>query len=106
MPLSSRGFGMEVEITALITKTRARLYEVPISYYGRTYEEGKKIKARDGLWALWYIVYYNIMVSRAGLRRQYIREANAFLAALHTPAAGVCQTGVEDATCQEGKHSL
>jgi len=106
MPLSSRGFGMEVEITALITKTRARLYEVPISYYGRTYEEGKKIKARDGLWALWYIVYYNLVVSRTGLRRQYTRKANASLAALHTPAAGVCQTGVEDATCQEEKHSL
>jgi glycosyltransferase involved in cell wall biosynthesis len=106
MPLSSRGVGMEVEITALITKTRARLYEVPISYYGRTYEEGKKIKARDGLWALWYIVYYNLVVSRTGLRRQYTRKANAFLATLRTPAAGVCATGVEDATCQEGKHSL
>ena len=100
MPLSSSGFGMEVEITALITKTRARLYEVPISYYGRAYEEGKKIKARDGLWALWYIFYHNIIVSRAGIRRQYIREANAFLASLNAPAAGVSQSGVEDATCQ------
>jgi glycosyltransferase involved in cell wall biosynthesis len=106
MPLSSRGFGMEVEITALITKTRARLYEVPISYYGRTYEEGKKIKARDGLWALWYIVYYNLVVSRTGLRRQYTRKANAFLAALSAPAAGVRPTAVEGATCQEGGHSL
>ena len=89
MPLSSSGFGMEVEITALITKTRARLYEVPISYYGRAYEEGKKIQARDGLWALWYIVYYNIVASHAAIRRQYIREANAFLASLSAPAAGV-----------------
>jgi glycosyltransferase involved in cell wall biosynthesis len=106
MPLSSRGFGMEVEITALITKTRARLYEVPISYYGRTYEEGKKIKARDGLRALWYIFYYNIVVSRAGLRRQYIREANAFLAALSAPAASVSPTAGEDATCQAGRHRI
>jgi len=89
MPLSSSGFGMEVEITALITKTRARLYEVPISYYGRAYEEGKKIKARDGLWALWYIVYYNTVASRAVMRRQYIREANAFLASLSAPAEDV-----------------
>jgi glycosyltransferase involved in cell wall biosynthesis len=106
MPLSSSGFGMEVEITALITKTRARLYEVPISYYGRAYEEGKKIKARDGLWALWYILYYNIVASRAVIRRQYIREANAFLASLSAPTAGVSQTGVEDTPCQEGRHSL
>jgi glycosyltransferase involved in cell wall biosynthesis len=106
MPLSSSGFGMEVEITALITKTRARLYEVPISYYGRAYEEGKKIKARDGLWALWYILYYNIMASRAVIRRQYIREANAFLASLSAPAADGSQTGGEGATCQEGRHSL
>jgi glycosyltransferase involved in cell wall biosynthesis len=102
MPLSSSGFGMEVEITALITKTRARLYEVPISYYGRAYEEGKKIKARDGLWALWYIVYYNTVASRAVMRRQYIREANAFLASLSAPAEDVSQTGVEDDPCQEG----
>ena len=103
MPLSSRGFGMEVEVTALITKTRARLYEVPISYYGRTYEEGKKIKARDGLQALWYIVYYNTVASCAAIRRQYIREANAFLASLSAPAAGVSQTGVgpTEGTCDK-----
>ena len=106
MPLSSSGFGMEVEITALITKTRARLYEVPISYYGRAYEEGKKIKARDGLWALWYIVYYNTVASRAVMRRQYIREANAFLASLSAPAEDVSQTGVEDDPCQEGRHGM
>jgi len=41
--LTSRGFGMEVEITAMICKTEARTYEVPISYYGRTYKDGKKI---------------------------------------------------------------
>ena len=41
--LTSRGFGMEVEITALVSKSGARTYEVPISYYGRSYEEGKKM---------------------------------------------------------------
>jgi glycosyltransferase involved in cell wall biosynthesis len=106
MPLSSSGFGMEVEITALITKTRARLYEVPISYYGRAYEEGKKIQARDGLWAFWYVLYYNVVASRAGMRRQYIREANAFLASLSAPAESVRQTGVEDTTCEGEKHSI
>jgi hypothetical protein len=41
--LTSKGFGMEVEITAMICKTRARTYEVPISYHGRTYEEGRRL---------------------------------------------------------------
>ena len=103
MPLSSRGFGMEVEITALITKTRSRLYEVPISYYGRNYEEGKKIKARDGLWALWYIFYYNIVASRTALRHHYIREANAFLALLNAPVEDSCQDGAERDTYEEGR---
>ena len=52
LQLTSSGFGMEVEITAMICKTAARTYEVPISYYGRTYEEGKKIGICDGLAAL------------------------------------------------------
>jgi glycosyltransferase involved in cell wall biosynthesis len=100
MPLSSRGFGMEVEVTALITKTRARLYEVPISYYGRTYEEGKKIKARDGFWAIWYVVYYNTVASRIASRRHYIREANAFLALLRAQTEGMRQASVEHDTVQ------
>lgn len=79
LPLTSSGFGMEVEITALIAKTNARIYEVPISYYGRTYEEGKKIKLGDGVLALWYIFYYNLIAPRTLRRRQYIEGANAFL---------------------------
>jgi hypothetical protein len=39
------------------------MYEVPISYYGRTYEQGKKIGVKDGIHALWYILYYNLFVS-------------------------------------------
>ncbi|MCZ7557088.1 MAG: glycosyltransferase family 2 protein [Bacteroidia bacterium] len=53
-------FGFEPEITAKIAKQRCRIYEVGISYYGRTYEEGKKIGWRDGVRALWCIVKYNI----------------------------------------------
>ncbi len=58
--LSARGFGMEVEITALLSKVSARIYEVPISYYGRTYDEGKKVGMKDGIEAIWYIFYYNL----------------------------------------------
>jgi glycosyltransferase involved in cell wall biosynthesis len=53
-------FGFEPEITAKIAKTRCRIYEVGISYYGRTYEEGKKIGWKDGFRALYCIVKYNL----------------------------------------------
>ncbi len=54
-------FGFEPEITAKIAKLKCRVYEVGISYSGRTYEEGKKIGFRDGLRALWCIVKYNVI---------------------------------------------
>lgn len=53
-------FGIEPEITAKIAKTKARIYEVGISYYGRTYDEGKKIGWKDGLKALWCIFKYSL----------------------------------------------
>jgi glycosyltransferase involved in cell wall biosynthesis len=56
--LRSNGFEIEPEITAKVMKRRARLYEVPISYAGRTYEEGKKIRWTDGLIALWTLIRY------------------------------------------------
>jgi glycosyltransferase involved in cell wall biosynthesis len=51
-------FGFEPEVTAKVARLGARVYEVPISYAGRTYEEGKKIGWRDGVKALWYVVRY------------------------------------------------
>ncbi|MDX2267043.1 MAG: glycosyltransferase family 2 protein [Bryobacter sp.] len=59
MIITSTGFGFEIEVTAKVAKLRCRIYEVPISYYGRTYEEGKKIGMIDGIHALWYILKYN-----------------------------------------------
>jgi glycosyltransferase involved in cell wall biosynthesis len=58
--LRSKRFGIEPELTAKMAKRRARMFEVPISYHGRTYEEGKKIGWRDGAAALWHIVRYNL----------------------------------------------
>jgi len=52
-------FGFEPEITAKISRLGVRIYEVPISYYGRTYAEGKKIDWRDGFSALRCILKYN-----------------------------------------------
>ena len=53
-------FGFEPEITAKIARRRCRIYEVGISYYGRTYEEGKKIGWRDGVRAIYCILKYNL----------------------------------------------
>ncbi len=60
-------FGFEPEITAKIAKTKCRIYEVGISYYGRTYDEGKKINWKDGLSAIRCIIKYNLF----GWNRNY-----------------------------------
>ena len=65
MELKSNRFGFEPEITARIARKRlagkrVRVYEVPISYYGRDYAEGKKIGWKDGVAALWHIVRFNV----------------------------------------------
>ena len=60
MPLRSSRFGIEPELTAKLARRKARIYEVPISYHGRTYAEGKKIGWKDGFAALWAIVRYNL----------------------------------------------
>jgi glycosyltransferase involved in cell wall biosynthesis len=59
MTITSSGFGFEIEVTAKVAKLKCAVYEVPISYYGRTYEEGKKIGFKDGVAALFYILKYN-----------------------------------------------
>ena len=64
LPLTSNRFGFEVEITARLAQAGARIWEMPISYSGRTYEEGKKITWRDGVAALFHILRYNLFVPR------------------------------------------
>ncbi len=58
--LKSNRFGFEPEFTAKIAKANLRIYELPISYYGRTYKEGKKITWRDGIAAIYHILYFNM----------------------------------------------
>ncbi len=60
LSLTSDRFGFEPEITAQLAKRDARIFEVPISYAGRTYAEGKKISWRDGIAALWHILKFNL----------------------------------------------
>lgn len=59
--LKSNRFGFEPEVTARVAKNKFRVYEVSISYHGRTYAEGKKIGWKDGLAALWYIIKFNLL---------------------------------------------
>jgi glycosyltransferase involved in cell wall biosynthesis len=60
LPLMSNRFGFEVELTARLSQARARIWEIPITYSGRTYAEGKKIGWRDGVAALWHILRFNL----------------------------------------------
>lgn len=63
MIITSQGFGFEIEVTAKIAKLKCAVFETPISYYGRTYEEGKKIGLSDGIAAVWYIFRYTLFTS-------------------------------------------
>ena len=65
LPLRAQRFGIEPELTARLVQARARIYEVPISYSGRTYEEGKKINWKDGVAAIWHILRSNLLGPRA-----------------------------------------
>jgi len=58
IPLESNRFGIEPELAAKVARNKLRIYEVPVSYNGRTYEDGKKISWRDGFAALWFILKY------------------------------------------------
>ena len=58
IPLKQNRFGFEPEITAKVARRGYRVFEVPVSYNGRSYQEGKKINWKDGLWALWCIFRY------------------------------------------------
>ena len=67
LPLSANRFGIEPEITARLAQAGARIYELPISYHGRSYAEGKKIGWKDGISALGCIVKYNLLSRKAKL---------------------------------------
>lgn len=70
--LRSNRFGIEPEITAKVAKRGYRIYEVPISYYGRDYWEGKKINWKDGFSAIWTILKYGLFDDRAAEPKTYV----------------------------------
>lgn len=76
MLIVSSGFGFEVEVTAKIAKLKLAIYEVPISYYGRTYAEGKKVSTMDGLIAIWFVLRFNLFCNLQSSFRQLPAPAN------------------------------
>jgi hypothetical protein len=70
LPLTAERFGIEVELTARLAQAGARIWELPISYSGRTYAEGKKITWRDGLAAMFHILRYNLLPPRGRWRER------------------------------------
>lgn len=61
LTLTEDRFGFEVELTAQVARARVRIYEVPIDYHGRTYDQGKKITWKDGVKALWQTFKHNVL---------------------------------------------
>jgi glycosyltransferase involved in cell wall biosynthesis len=70
--LTTDRFGFEPELTARLSQAHAKIWELPISYSGRTYEEGKKIGWKDGVAAVWHIIKFNVLPPRnSGVRKKY-----------------------------------
>lgn len=90
MIIKSSGFGFEIEVTAKIAKLGCAIYEVPISYYGRTYEEGKKIGMRDGLQAFWLVFRFNLFCGLSSSFQQ--------IPQLGRPGAATSGAAEDDAT--------
>jgi len=96
IPIRSNRFGLEPELTAKVARLRCRIYEVPISYYGRQYSEGKKIGWKDAISALWTILRFRIRadVGREDegfttLRRmEPLKRYNTFMWELMRPFVG------------------
>jgi glycosyltransferase involved in cell wall biosynthesis len=94
MIITSRGFGFEIEVTAKIAKLKCPVYEVPISYYGRTYEEGKKIGVLDGVAAFWFILRFNLFCGLGSSFRQLPGARPAF----HHRSADSAEVGAAGVT--------
>lgn len=83
IPLTAERFGFEAEVTVKVSQLGCRLYEVPISYHGREYWEGKKIGWKDGVQALWLIVRHSLAPGDSGLatlrRVDSLKRYNGYL---------------------------
>ena len=94
--LTSSGFGIEVELTTRLAQWGASLYEVPVSYHGRSYAEGKKASWRDGVWSLLLLVWYRFVDRRFTHRGGHdtleslsnARQLNRWIISLFQPYIG------------------
>lgn len=77
MNLTSKRFGIEVELTAYVAKTEARIVELPIRYFPRTVLQGKKINWKDGVAALWHLYRFNVLIGREEAFNQLPEEYKA-----------------------------
>jgi glycosyltransferase involved in cell wall biosynthesis len=84
LPLRADRFGIEPELTARLAQARARIYEVPISYDGRTYAEGKKINWKDGVAAFWHIFRANVLDPKSPAYERSLSQVERL--SLHSPA--------------------
>jgi glycosyltransferase involved in cell wall biosynthesis len=102
MTFTSRRFGMEIEVTALASRTKARFLELPISYAPRNVSEGKKIRFTDGLWAIYYILRYNSLAAWSRSSLQYVQSVNR---GLDTSLAETRWASSEDSAAIAGRSS-
>jgi glycosyltransferase involved in cell wall biosynthesis len=89
IPIEEDRFGFEPEITIKVAKRRLRIYEVGISYWGRTYEEGKKIGWKDGVRCLWCLLKYSIKERAVALRASVDAEDVILATQPSKPATGI-----------------
>ena len=99
LPLTSDRFGIEPELTARLAQSGARIYEVAITYSGRTYAEGKKIGWKDGAAALWHIVRSNFLSKKAP---RYVTQVPALPSTRLTGAAPHPAPGASSSTSEIG----
>jgi glycosyltransferase involved in cell wall biosynthesis len=99
LPLKTQRFGIEPELTARFAQSRARIYEVPISYNGRTYAEGKKISWKDGVAAFWHIVRSNLLDRKAP-------PYQAGISRPHPPVTSADSDNARDATGRSDRNRV
>ena len=95
IPIAEDRFGFEPEITVKVAKRRLRIYEVGISYWGRTYEEGKKIGWKDGLRALWCLLKYTLKEPRLSPQTVSAQASHAVSETSNTVQKGTASSHAE-----------
>jgi len=98
MNIVSSGFGFEIEVTAKVAKLKCAVYETPISYYGRTYEEGKKVALKDGVAAFWFILRFTLCWNLESSFRGPVDLSGSSASKPRTPAAAPFATIEPDTT--------